>query len=188
MRTEQSCYSTAEMCLALEVSRSGLYDHTYKNQSDRRQEDAVLAEQISLIFLQSRNTYGCRRIQQMLRRQGIQCGKNRICRLMEDQGLQAVQKRRFRPRTTQSRHAEPIAPNRLQELPEAPQRPNQVWTADLTYIPTQEEGFFIWPLIGRCLSSPLTWTILAHRTCSPASRQTVASIMAHSGLGVDTLP
>ena len=100
-----------------------------------------LAEQIAVVFLESRNTYGCRRIQQMLRRQGIQCGKNRICRLMEDQGLRAVQKRRFRPQTTHSRHAEPIAPNHLKELPEAPQRPNQVWAADITYLPTQEEGW-----------------------------------------------
>lgn len=141
MRPEQSCYSVTEMCLALGVSRSGLYDHTQKNQRDRRQEDGALAEQIAVIFLESRNTYGCRRIQQMLRRQGIQCGKNRICRLMEDQGLRAVQKRRFRPQTTQSRHAEPIAPNHLKELSEAPQRPNQVWAADITYLPTQEEGW-----------------------------------------------
>ena len=141
MRTEQSGYSTAEMCLTLGVSRSGLYDHTRKHQRDRRQKDAALAEQIFLIFLESRQTYGCRRIQQMLRRQGIQCGKNRIRRLMDEQGLQAVQKRRFRPQTTQSHHDQPIVPNRLKELPERPQRPNQVWTADITYLPTLEEGW-----------------------------------------------
>jgi putative transposase len=141
MKPEQSCYSTAEMCLALGVSRSGLYDHSQKHQGDRHQADEALAEQISVIFLQSRNTYGCRRIQQMLRRQGIQCGKNRIRRLMDEQGLQALQKRRFRPQTTQSRHDQPIAPNRLKELPEPPQRPNEVWTADITYLPTLEEGW-----------------------------------------------
>ena len=192
MRTEQSCYSTAEMCLALEVSRSGLYDHTYKNQSDRRQEDAVLAEQISLIFLQSRNTYGCRRIQQMLRRQGIQCGKNRICRLMEDQGLQAVQKRRFRPRTTQSRHAEPIAPNRLQELPEAPQRPNQVWTADLTYIPTQEEAWlYLAAEMDLCSKRIAGWNLddslaapLAVEAFQRAVRSWSAPMLHHSDRGV----
>ena len=77
----------------------------------------------------------------MLHRQGIQCGKNRICRLMKKQGLKPVQKRRFRPQTTQSRQAEPIAPHRLHAFPEAPQGPNQVWSADLTYIPTLEEGW-----------------------------------------------
>jgi putative transposase len=141
MRTEQSCYSTAEMCLALGVSRSGWYDHTQKHQSERRQQDSKLAEQIALHFLQSRQTYGCRRIQQMLRRGGIYCGKNRIRRLMEGQGLRPLQKGRFRPRTTQSRHAEPIAPNRLKELPQAPQRPNEAWAADITYLSTVEEGW-----------------------------------------------
>ena len=60
---------------------------------------------------------------------------------MRQQGLQARQKRRLRPRTTQSRHQEPIAPNRLAQLPEAPTRPNQVWSADLTYLPTLEESW-----------------------------------------------
>jgi hypothetical protein len=49
MRTEQSGYSTAEMCLTLGVIRSGLYDHTRKDQRDRRQKDAALAEQIFLM-------------------------------------------------------------------------------------------------------------------------------------------
>jgi putative transposase len=137
-----SCaYSTAELCAALDVSPSGFYAHQQKAQGARRQQDGRLAEQISLLFLQSRRTYGCRRICQGLRRQRVRCGTNRVCRLMHQQGLEARQKRRFRPRTTQSRHAEPIAPNRLAQLPEAPARPNQVWTADLTYLPTLEEGW-----------------------------------------------
>ena len=141
MRTESSCYSVVEMCLALGVSRSGLYDHSQKHQGQRRQQDEELAEQIALIFLESRQTYGSRRIRQILRRRGIYCGKNRICRLMEGQGLRALQKRRFRPKTTQSSHAEPIVPNRLNQLPEAPGAPNQVWCADITYLPTLEEGW-----------------------------------------------
>jgi transposase InsO family protein len=150
------------MCLTLGVSRSGLYDH----QSRRRQQDALLAEQISLIFLESRQTYGCRRIQQMLRRQGIQCGKNRICRLMDTQGLKPVQKRRFGPQTTQSRHAQPIAPNRLHQLPEA-QGPNQVWTADLTYIPTLEQGWsYLAAEMDLCSRRVVGWN-LDHSLAAP---------------------
>ena len=141
MKTEPSCYSITEMCLTLGVSRSGLYDHSQKHQGQRRQQDEQLGEQIALIFLESRQTYGSRRIQQMLRRQGLYCGKNRICRLMEAQALKPLQKRRFRPKTTQSSHAEPIAPNRLNQLAEAPGAPNQVWCADITYLPTLEEGW-----------------------------------------------
>jgi putative transposase len=140
IKRSQSGYSIAEMCLTLAVSRSGLYDHGKKLQRDRRQQDVILAEKISLIFLESRRTYGSRRIQQMLRRQDIHCGKQRIRRLMDAHELQALQKRRFRPKTTQSRHDQPIAPNRLKELQQPPKAPNQVWTGDITYLPTLEEG------------------------------------------------
>jgi transposase InsO family protein len=55
--------------------------------------------------------------------------------------LQPVQKRRSRPRTTQSVHREPIAPNHLHQLPLPPSAPNQVWCADITYLPSQEDGW-----------------------------------------------
>jgi putative transposase len=77
----------------------------------------------------------------MLSRQGVGCGKERISRLMKERGLKAVQKRRHRPKTTQSRHDQPIAANRLKELAQPPGRPNQIWCADITYIPSQEDGW-----------------------------------------------
>ena len=96
------CYSRAELCRAFGLSRSGLYDHALKAQGSRCLQDKVLAKQIKPIFDQSRRTYGARRLQQMLRRQGIRCGRTRLVRLMRQLGLQPVQKRRLRPRTTQS--------------------------------------------------------------------------------------
>jgi len=156
-----SCpYSTAELCTALQVSPSGLYAHQHKADGPRRQQDAQLAEQIGLLFLQSRGTYGCRRLRQSLRRQQVRCGTNRVCRLMRQQGLQARQKRRFRPRTTQSRHDEPIAPNRLAQLPGPPRRPNQVWAADLTYLPTLEEGWcYLAVELDHCSRRVAGWSV-----------------------------
>jgi putative transposase len=137
----QDGYTVKELCAALGVSRSGFYAQGEKTRRTRRQQDTLLAEQIGLIFVQSRQTYGCRRIQQRLRHEGIRCGKDRIRRLMNQGQLQAIQKRRFRVKTTQSRHELPVAPNRLGQLTQPPSRPNQVWTADITYLPTQEEGW-----------------------------------------------
>jgi putative transposase len=134
-------YRRSELCRALGVSRSGLYDQAAKAQRPRWLQDQQLAKEIALLFSQSRCTYGARRLQQMLRRKAIRCGRNRLARLMSGLGLQAVQKRRFRPKTTHSAHDEPVAPNRLNQLPEPPKAPNQVWCADLTYLPSQQEGW-----------------------------------------------
>src|SRR5258707_7446130 len=142
MKTDQDVrYSVVELCWALGVSRSGFYDHEQKPDGERRREDGVLAQKISVLFLAGRCTYGWRRIQKGLLREGIACGKGRIVRLMRDLELEVIQKRVFRPKTTQSRHDQPIAPNRLKELPEPPQKPNEVWCADITYIPSQQEGW-----------------------------------------------
>ena len=62
---------------------------------------------------------------------------------MRNQGLSVRPRRRFRPQTTESRHDQPIAPNRLAERPAAPTRPNEVWVTDFTYMPTAEGWLFL---------------------------------------------
>ena len=75
MKAQPACpFSTVELCAALEVSRSGLYAHGEKTDRPRRQRDAALSEQIDGFFVESRRTYGCRRIRQALRRQAEPCG------------------------------------------------------------------------------------------------------------------
>ena len=141
LQKDGSTYNRSESCRALGVSRSGLYAQLSKPQRPRRLQDRQLSQQLCVLFAQSRATYGSRRLQQMLARRTIRCGRNRILRLMRELGLQVVQKRRLRPRTTQSRHHEPIAPNRLNQLPGPPSAPNQIWCADLTYLPSQQDGW-----------------------------------------------
>jgi len=69
------CYGRTELCRAFGVSRSGLYEHALKARGSRRLGDKVLAKELEPIFRQSRRTYGARRLQQALRRQGIRCGR-----------------------------------------------------------------------------------------------------------------
>jgi putative transposase len=153
----------------------------------------VLAKQIEPIFSQSRRTYGARRLQQVLRRQGIRCGRKRLVRLMGQLGLQPVQKRRARPRTTQSVHREPIAPNRLNQLPLPPRAPNQVWCADLTYLPSQQEGWLYLAaeldlcskrLLGWKLSSSLAAPLVQEAFERALQRWSVAPMLHHSDRGV----
>ena len=186
-------YSRAELCRTLGLSRSGLYDHALRAQGFRCLQDRVLAKQIKSIFDQSRRTYGARRLQQMLRRQGIGCGRTRLVRLMRQLGLQPVQKCRFRPKTTQSLHHEPIAPNRLNQLPLPPSAPNQVWCADLTYLPSQQDGWLYLAgeldlcskrLLGWKLSTSLASSVVQEAFERALKLWSVAPQIHHSDRGV----
>ena len=132
------------LCQALEVSPSGYYDWRIRQTQPgpRARENAQLLAQIVRLHQDSRQTYGSPRIQVQLRRTGHSHGRNRIARLMRQQGLWGRAKGRFRVRTTDSHHNQPIAPNRLADLP-APSAANQIWVADITYIPTQEGWLYL---------------------------------------------
>lgn len=141
LKANREPYSVVECCQALGVSRSGLDEHKLKSTGERCSQDAEIGEKLRHYFSQSRKTYGCRRLQKMLQKEGIWCGKNRINRLMDQLGLRAIQKRGFRPKTTQSAHQRPISINRLRERPEPPGEPHEIWVGDITYVPTLKEGW-----------------------------------------------
>ena len=187
------CYGRTELCRAFGVSRSGLYDHVRKPQGSRRLHDKALAKRLKPIFRQSRRTYGARRLQRALRRQGVRCGRKRLVRLMGQLGLRPVQKRRWRPRTTESLHCEPIAPNHLNQLPLPPSAPNQVWCADITYLPSQEDGWLYLAaeldlcskrLVGWKLSTSLATPLVEEAFQRALKRWSGAPELHHSDRGI----
>ena len=149
METLHANYAVSALAEALEVSPSGFYAHRRKPQRARRRRDAQLAPLIAESFARSRHTYGSPRVLADLSQAGARCGKNRVARLMRAQGLRARQKRRFHPRTTDSRHAHPIAENWLAKVP-APERPGMVWQSDFTYIETGEGWLFLAFTLDSC--------------------------------------
>lgn len=133
--------SVCDLCELFGVSTSGYYDWLGRKPSNRDKENRELGEQIMEIHRKSRKTYGNRRVTKALHANGNSCGKARVARLMKENGLQGVQKARFKPRTTDSRHEYPISPNRLPGL--TLERANQVWVTDITYIPTKEGWMYL---------------------------------------------
>src|SRR5207249_9811096 len=125
---------------------SGYYDWHHSKTSLRRLEDEQLKEKIQRIHRDSRQTYGAPRIQMHLRQQGQRHGRNRIARLMRQQGVFGRQNKRYRLRTTDSHHEEPIAPNRM-EMVQASTRPNQISEADIIYVDTAQ----VWVYVTDCL-------------------------------------
>jgi putative transposase len=191
MRSEGS-YSTRELCVALEVSRSGFYAHTHKARRLRRHQDQLLAAEVRAAFVASRETYGTPRLRYDLRDRGYHCGRRRIGRLMCQQGLQARQKRRFIPRTTDSSHGRPPAPQLLLSAA-PPTAPRQVWATDITYIPTQEGWLFLAAEIDLYSRRVLGWatassmeTSLVLRALERAARHLpigCSAILHHSDQG-----
>jgi putative transposase len=142
-------YPAHALAEALEVSESGFSAHRDKHNGQRRKEDAELRMLIAQSFEQSRSTYGSPRVRRDLREWGHRVGKNRIARLMQESGIRARQKRRLRPRSTDSRHDHKVAKNLLARLP-APERPGQLWQSDITYIETQEGWLYLAFTVDGC--------------------------------------
>ncbi len=136
-------YPLVELCRVLGLSRSGYYKWLGHRPSPRALANNLLSARISRIHQESRKAYGSPRITQQLRAEGLVVGKNRVARLMKNSQLRARPKRPFRPRTTDSRHAQtPVAPNRLKQLP-APAQSNQIWVSDITYIWTASGWLYL---------------------------------------------
>lgn len=145
------------MCKALEISRSGYYAHRTKPARKRRREDRELKSKIRRSFKDGRGVHGSPRIRTALAREGVRCGKNRIARLMREEGLRVTGKRRWRPpRTTDSRHGLPIAPNLLKQIP-TPAAPDQAWVSDITYLPTDEGWHYLAVIMDLCSRRVVGW-------------------------------
>ena len=181
------------LCQALEVSPSGYYDgHNRQTQpGPRARENAQLLGHIIRFHQDSRETYGSPRIQVLLRRAGHIHGRNRIARLMRQQGLCGRAKGRFRVHTTDSNHDEPIAPNRLADRA-TPSAPNQIWVGDITYISTGEGwlylagimDFYSRRIVGWAMDQNIdTQLILAAWGMALTHRQPAPQLLFHSDRG-----
>lgn len=128
-RTE---HSICLMCRVLEVSSSGFYTWRGRPESQRRREDRKLKVLIRSAFFAGRESYGTVRIQGELMDQGIRCGRQRIGRLMKEEGL-VPKKARFFRRTTISVAHHSKAENVLNRQFSV-ESPDQVWAGDITYL------------------------------------------------------
>ena len=191
MKTE---HSILRLCRYLEVSASGYYDWLRRRTAPgpRAVENQTLTHEIQTIHARSRQTYGSPRILVELRKQGHRYGRNRVARIMHEQGLCGRQKGRYRVHTTDSNHYEPIAPNRLATAPKAT-APNQIWVGDITYIETQEGWLYLAgildlysrKLVGWAMSERIdTNLVLKALAMACLHRQPPANLIFHSDRGV----
>lgn len=116
----------------MSVSRSGYYAWVNRKPSPRAVERADLVFRIRKVYDESRGRYGSPRVYQALRREGVQVGKNRVARIMQEWGMKARVTRVYR-RLARRRHELKALPNYRLAAP-APTGVNQQWSSDVTYI------------------------------------------------------
>ena len=118
----------ATLCRALRISRSGFYAWRERPESAHAVQDRHLSVRVRASFEASRKRYGSPRIWEDLVEDQIRVSRKRVVRLMQEQGLRARARKRFKV-TTMSDHDQPVAANLLnQEFTAA--APNQRWVGD----------------------------------------------------------
>jgi transposase InsO family protein len=144
-RDAEPGWDLATLCAVLGVCRSGFYGWRTRRDGEpgpmqaRRER---LCKLIRKLFDNFRGRYGAPRIHRALLRLGEACDRKTVAALMRSMSLVAKGKRRFRHRTTDSNHDQPIAPNLLQR-DFAADAPNRKWVTDLTYVPTDEGWLYL---------------------------------------------
>jgi putative transposase len=134
-------FPVTRMCKVLNVSSSGYYAWRKRPVSAREVANQQLLEKIEVVHTESHETYGSPRVYHELKAQGVACSENRVARLMRLHHIRAKQTKRYKV-TTRRNKAHPVAPNLLKRNFVA-HRPDQVWLADITYIPTLEGWLYL---------------------------------------------
>jgi len=157
---EKAFYTITMLCRVLEVSRSGFHAWRKRRPAPRVGSDAVLAAHVAAVHKRSRSTYGSPRVHAELRAKGVRVGKKRVERLMRENGLEARRKRRFR-KTTDSKHAHPIAPNVVARRFRV-SAPNRVWATDVTAIWTHEGWLYLAVMLDLYSRRVVAWAVSAN--------------------------
>lgn len=177
------------MCALAVVSRAGYYRFGIP-EPDADEEESRLRDAIQRTVLESRQ-YGYRRVTRALRDQGWEVNRKRVARLMREDGLLAIRKRRFVPQTTDSGHDLEIAINVARRL--TPTAINQLWVADITYVRLGRVDVFLAVVMDAFSRKIVGWNLAPKLTTELAltalknaidSRKPAPGLIHHSDRGV----
>jgi len=184
-------HPVALSCRVLGASRAGFYAWRNRPPSARARADAELTGLIHRLHAASRGTYGSPRLHADLRAAGRRCGRKRVARLMRQAGLAGCHRPRRRPRTTIADPAATPAPNLVQRHFN-PLASDQLWLADITYIPTAEGWLYLATVLDAFSRRVVGWAMADHlRTelvldalgMALGTRRPAAGLVHHSDRG-----
>ncbi len=159
--SNQATFPVRAQCRVLDVSASGYYAWLTRPPSPRVLRNAVLSERIRTIHAESDATYGMPKVRAELVAQGETISRKLVAKLMQRAGLQGVSRRRGFVVTTQRDAGHPKAPDLVQRRFVA-QAPNQLWVADITYIPIWVGFIYLAVVIDVWSRRVVGWSIGEH--------------------------
>lgn len=185
-------YPLAVLCRVLDVSTSGYHAWLTRQPSSRAPARERLKVAVQAAHQTTRGTYGAVRLQRELAADGFRASLGVVKRVRRDLGVRCVQQKKgFRVVTTDSRHSLPVAPNLLEQRFTAT-RPDAVWTADITYVPTGEgwlyvaaiKDLFAGEIVGRSFGERMTTDLVVRALeQAVATRRPASDLIHHSDRG-----
>ncbi|WP_411824811.1 IS3 family transposase [Leptospira sp. 'Mane'] len=161
-RLSKEGHNIGVMSECLCVSRSGYYSWRKRIPSKRTIENIRILKEIQTIHKESMNVYGSPSIFNKLKTQGLIIGKNRVARIMKNNGIRSIIMKKFKaPKTTDSKHNLGYSPNLLNQQFHV-KKPNEVWVSDLTYIPYANGFLYLCQIKDLCTKKVVGWSIDTH--------------------------
>jgi putative transposase len=160
MSANQAVFPIAAMARVLGVSESGYHAWRQRTPSVRAVNDELLMKKVRTIHLASRETYGTPRVHAELCARGDRHGRKRIARLMRAAGITGVSRRRAGVTTTRRDKQARPAPD-LVDRNFAAAGPNQLWVADITFVPTLAGFMFLAVVLDAWSRRIVGWARLA---------------------------
>jgi putative transposase len=189
VRAHQADYPIATMCRVLEVSTSGYYVWLKRAPSAHARRDEDLSRQIGVIHDDSRRTYGVPRVHAELKDKGERVARKRVARLMREADRKGASRRSKTFTTRRDEDARP-APD-LVDRNFVATGPNQLWVADITYIPTWT-GFLylavvldVWSrrIVGWAMANHLRTELVLDALNMAVSQRRPTAVIHHSDQG-----
>lgn len=180
IESNKSSYPVREMCECLEVSTSGYHGWGKRGPSKRSKEDEGFKERIGELHKKSKRRYGYRPIYHHLKEEQVDCGRDRTLRLMNEMGIAGMQKKGFKPLGTDSRHSFGYSANLLRELGE-PERCDQIWVADTTYLRTEEGWSYLATVMDLFSRRIIGWSVSERNDSTLCCQALQAAVLTRRG-------
>ena len=158
IKGHRAAFDVAVMCDVFRVAPAGFYAWLSRPESPRADRARRLTQTIRTVHHETRGVYGSLKVTKELRLRGHKVNRKTVARLMSEAGIGSKVHKRFRVCTTDSNHANPVAPNTL-DRGFAVEELDQVWAADITYIHTDEGVLYLAGVMDLCSRRIIGWSM-----------------------------